>query len=110
MLSGRTPASIRLPSCSPASSPLRAGFAGGLRPGLTQAARDGADDDGRDGETLRRTDTEKQRSTEQRNTVTMGVAATQDSTSDWREEGAQVIRHLLYGGAPSRTGRSDWEG
>ena len=45
---GQTPASIRLPSCSPASSPLRAGFAGGLRPGLTQAARDGADEDGRD--------------------------------------------------------------
>jgi len=34
--------------------------------------------------------TEKRRSTEQRNTVTMGVAATQDSTSEWREEGAQV--------------------
>jgi hypothetical protein len=39
-LRGRTPASIRLPSCSPASNPLRAGFAGGLRPGLTQASRD----------------------------------------------------------------------
>src|SRR6476659_8975155 len=50
-LRGQTPASIRLPSCSPASSPLRAGFAGGLRPGLTQAARDGGDKDGRDGET-----------------------------------------------------------
>ena len=48
---GLTPASIRLPPCSPASSPLRAGFAGGLRPGLTQAARAGADEDGRDGET-----------------------------------------------------------
>jgi hypothetical protein len=34
--------------------------------------------------------TEKQRSTKQRNTVTMGVAATQDSTSEWRELGAQV--------------------
>ena len=45
---GLTPASIRLPSCSPASRPLRAGFAGGLRPVLTQAARDGADTDGRD--------------------------------------------------------------
>ena len=45
---GLTPASIRLPPCSPASSPLRAGFAGGLRPGLTQAARDGADERGRD--------------------------------------------------------------
>src|SRR5438874_6744861 len=33
---------------------------------------------------------EKRRSTEPRNTVTMGVAATQDSTSDWRELGAQV--------------------
>ena len=49
--SGQTPASIRLPSCSPASSPLRAGFAGGLRPGLTQAPRDGRSEDGRDGET-----------------------------------------------------------
>lgn len=48
---GLTPASIRLPPCSPASSPLRAGFAGGLRPGLTQAAPGGADEDGRDGET-----------------------------------------------------------
>ena len=34
---GLTPASIRLPPCSPASSPLRAGFAGGLRPVLTQS-------------------------------------------------------------------------
>jgi transposase InsO family protein len=50
-LNGRTPASIRLPPCSPASRPLRAGFAGGLRPVLTQAARDGGDEDGRDGET-----------------------------------------------------------
>jgi transposase InsO family protein len=50
-LHGRTPASIRLPPCSPASRPLRAGFAGGLRPVLTQAARDGGDEDGRDGET-----------------------------------------------------------
>jgi putative transposase len=50
-LHGQTPASIRLPPGSPASSPLRAGFAGGLRPGLTQAARDGGDEDGRDGET-----------------------------------------------------------
>jgi len=50
-LRGQTPATIRLLSCSPASSPLRAGFAGGLRPGLTQAARDGDRADGRDGET-----------------------------------------------------------
>ena len=48
---GQTPASIRLPPCSPASSPLRAGCAGGLRPGSTQAVRDGADADGRGGET-----------------------------------------------------------
>ena len=34
--------------------------------------------------------TEKRRSTEQKNTVTMGVTATQDSTSEWRELGAQV--------------------
>ncbi len=38
---GQVPAAIRLPPCSPASSPLRAGYAGGLRPGLTQAAHDG---------------------------------------------------------------------
>ena len=48
---GLTPASARLPPCSPASSPLCAGFAGGLRPGLTQAVLDGAGEDGRDGET-----------------------------------------------------------
>ena len=34
--------------------------------------------------------TEKRRSTEQRNTGTMGVAATADSTFEWREEGAHV--------------------
>ena len=50
-LGGRAPGSISLPPCSPASSPLRAGFAGGLRPGLTQAARDSAGTCGRDGET-----------------------------------------------------------
>ena len=50
-LNGRTPASIRLPSCSPASRALRAGCAGDLRPLLTQAARDGGDEDGRGGET-----------------------------------------------------------
>ena len=49
---GLAPALRRLPPCSPASSPLCAGFAGGLRPGLTQAVRDGAGEDGRDGETL----------------------------------------------------------
>jgi hypothetical protein len=50
-LRGLAPAAIRLPPCSPASRPLRAGCADGLRPVLTQAARDGADVDGRDGET-----------------------------------------------------------
>jgi hypothetical protein len=50
-LAGRTPASIRLPPGSPASSPLRAASGGGLLPGLTQAARDGCDSAGRDGET-----------------------------------------------------------
>ncbi len=45
---GEPPASTRLPPCSPASTPLRAGFAGGLRPGSTQAARDGAAEHGRD--------------------------------------------------------------
>jgi putative transposase len=50
-LGGETPASIRLSSCSPASSPRSAAFGGGLRPALTQAARDGSTEDGRDGET-----------------------------------------------------------
>jgi len=50
-LHGSAPAWIRLPPCSPASSPLRAGSAGGLRSGSTQAARDGAGDNGRGGET-----------------------------------------------------------
>ncbi len=50
-LGGRTPASIRLPPCSPASRPLHAGCAGGLRPVLTQTARDGGDEPGRDRET-----------------------------------------------------------
>jgi putative transposase len=50
-LGGRAPASISLPSSSPASRPLRAAFGGGLRPALTQAARDGLDEEGRDGET-----------------------------------------------------------
>lgn len=45
------PGSMRLPTCSPASRPLRAGCAGGLRPALTQAVRDGVDACGRDGET-----------------------------------------------------------
>jgi putative transposase len=64
---GQAPASIRLPPCSPASSPLRAGFAGGLRPGLTQAARDGDEGSDRDGETAdlgrteKRTDDQKER-------------------------------------------------
>jgi Integrase core domain len=50
-LGGRTPASIRLPSCSSASMPLCAAFGGGLRPALTQPARDGAEANGRDRET-----------------------------------------------------------
>lgn len=50
-LGGRTPSSIRLPPCSLASRPLRAGCAGGLRPFLTQAARDGLEARGRDIET-----------------------------------------------------------
>ena len=50
-LGGQTPASIRLPSGSPASRSLRAGFAGGLRPVSTQAAPDRVEQEGRDGET-----------------------------------------------------------
>ena len=59
-LGGQVPAGIRLPPCSPASSPLRAGFAGGLRPGLTQAARAGDTEHGRGGETAHLSRTEKQ--------------------------------------------------
>jgi putative transposase len=50
-LNGQTPGSIRLPSCSPGSSPLRVAYGDGLRPGLTQAARDGLAECGRGGET-----------------------------------------------------------
>jgi putative transposase len=60
-LGGRTPASLRLPSCSPASRPLRVAFGDGLRPALTQAARDAEEDSGRDGETaLNRTEKHRQ--------------------------------------------------
>jgi putative transposase len=50
-LHGRTPGSIRLPPCSPGSSPLRLACGDGLRPGLTPAARDDGTNHGRDGET-----------------------------------------------------------
>jgi hypothetical protein len=40
---------------------------------------------------------EKRRSTEQRNTDTMGVAATADSTSERREERAHVMINLFFG-------------
>jgi len=60
-LGGRTPASLRLPSCSPASRPLRVAFGDGLRPALTQAARDAEEEGGRDGETaLNRTEKHRQ--------------------------------------------------
>ena len=50
-LQGRTPASIMLPPCSPASRPLRVASGDGLRPALTQAARDSCHEEGRDDET-----------------------------------------------------------
>jgi putative transposase len=50
-LNGHTPGSIRLPPCSPGSSPLRVAYGDGLRPGLTQPARDRWASHGRDGET-----------------------------------------------------------
>lgn len=50
-LNGQTPGSIRLPPCSPGSSPLRLASGDGLRPGLTQTPRGGATNHGRDGET-----------------------------------------------------------
>ncbi len=60
-LGGRSPGSTSLPPCSPASRPLRAGFADGPRPALTRAARDGDDEDGRNGETaLDRTEKHRQ--------------------------------------------------
>jgi putative transposase len=60
-LGGRTPAAIMLPSCSPASRPLRVAFGDGLRPALTQAARDDDGMKGRDGETaLNRTEKHRQ--------------------------------------------------
>jgi hypothetical protein len=53
--------------------------------------------------------TEKRRSTEPRNTVTIGVTATADSTFEWREEGAQVTFHrpsefLLWVAGPNGLG------
>jgi putative transposase len=60
-LGGRTPASIMLPSRSPASRPLRVTFGDGLRPALTLAARDDNGIEGRDGETtLNRTGKHRQ--------------------------------------------------
>jgi putative transposase len=50
-LGGLTPASISLASCSPASRPLRAGFAGDQGSVLTLAPRGALDASGRDGET-----------------------------------------------------------
>ena len=69
-LNGRSPSSISLPPCSPGSSPLRVACGDGLRPGLTQTARDGA---------TNMAGTEKRRSTEPRNTVTIGATATANS-------------------------------
>jgi putative transposase len=48
---GETPGPPSVSPCSPASRPLRAGYAGGLRPALTQAARGDSGKHGRDGET-----------------------------------------------------------
>ena len=53
-----TPGLLRLPPCSPCSTPLRAASGGGLWPGLTQAARDGVTNHGRDGETALSTEQE----------------------------------------------------
>jgi hypothetical protein len=50
-LGGRAPAEMSLPTCSPASRPLRVGFADGLRPALTQAPPGGLEREGRGGET-----------------------------------------------------------
>ena len=50
-LGGRAPAELMLPSCSPASRPLRVASGDGLRPALPPAARDGMEQTGRDAET-----------------------------------------------------------
>jgi hypothetical protein len=50
-LGGRTPASISVAPCLPASRPLRVASGNGLRPALTRAARDATGDFGRGGET-----------------------------------------------------------
>ena len=50
-LGGRAPGWLSVPTCSPASRPLRVACGDGLRPALTQAARDGSKGCGRDGET-----------------------------------------------------------
>lgn len=53
------PACLRLPPCSPPSSTLRAGSAGGLAPCLTAAARGACKVSGRDEETARVSRTKK---------------------------------------------------
>jgi hypothetical protein len=80
-LDGQPPAVLSVTPCSPRSSPLRAGFAGGLRPGPTQAGRGCANTCGRD---------ETPRLTEQNNTVTFGLAEIADATFEWRGVGAPV--------------------
>jgi hypothetical protein len=76
---------IRLPPCSPAAAAHR--LRRGLRRGLSQAARTPPSNTA---------GTEKRRSTEQRNTVTIGVAATQDSIFERRELGAQVTAPMIH--------------
>ena len=56
----RTPTYLRVAPCSPPSSTLRAGFAGGLRPCLTATARAAWETSGRDEETALVSRTKKQ--------------------------------------------------
>ena len=84
-LGGRAPSWLSVPPCSPASRPLRVAC-GQPWPRLRATAWENM------------AGTEKRRSTEPRNTDTMDVAATTDSTSEWREQGAHVT------GSSSRRG------
>jgi hypothetical protein len=63
------PTCPRLAPCSPPSSTLRAGSAGGLRPCLTATARDASETSGRDEETARVSRTKKHVSQQVRETT-----------------------------------------
>lgn len=86
-LGGRAPGSMRVPLCSPASRPLRAGSAGGLLPASTQTARGGL---------VVVAGTKKRGSTGVRNIGTVGVGMNQDAISS-KGRGVGVPIDICHG-------------